>query len=64
MPPKNWAKIGGSVYLVSEDSAPVFRKLLKSFEESGLKWFEFWVGTQLNAAHVCKTQPNSAGLNR
>lgn len=40
-PPKSWAKIGGSVYLVDEEHSREFRELLKLFEGPDLEWYEF-----------------------
>lgn len=43
LPKKNWAKIGGSVYLVKEKHSGSFIELLKRFEGPDLKWFQFKV---------------------
>lgn len=43
LPPKSWDKVGGSVYLVNEKYSHELRKLLKRFEGSELRWYEFRV---------------------
>jgi hypothetical protein len=53
--PKNWHKLGGSVYLVKEKHSGPFVELLKCLEGPDLKWFRFKVKDRLNTAHVCTT---------
>jgi hypothetical protein len=41
LPPKNWSKVGGSVYLLDDRYSHKLRKLLRRFEGPELKWYEF-----------------------
>ena len=45
LPPKSWRKLGGSVYLVTEEKSNEFDELLRRFKGPDLNWYKLRVET-------------------
>jgi hypothetical protein len=43
--PKNWRKLGGSVYVTDEECSHELETLLKSFDGADLKWYRLKIKT-------------------